>query len=412
MAIEVPGWRDVIILRDELTLPAPEQRAIRRERAERIRASPTPEVARNVGSVLTFLDNINDLIIAATIVGVSVLRLVPRTHPLIRGAFTAAKALDAARIISPLGIVGRGSKRRFEESRYFDLDDHLLFADVDNPFTRANSAIGQALVLGQALETIAGVGLSLGPIVGVLNDLFFSTPFGVPFEWAYEAISPLTDAALDVIRASPLAWLGGQVYSPADHARMALATQLAWEIAGPYLARSPAPRSLDALATRPVALRRSREPATLDQLHQLGESTTTRPRWPLAGSPATLSIHAAADELLARTRTSLREFYNAEGTTDHGQLALGALVNTLRITAETLSPTGRGLRSGLSPRARLFAALIEAPPAPPAQLTPALVVATLDNLAPAPLASGRAIPPATWQLDALARARAARPRPD
>jgi hypothetical protein len=412
LPIEIPGWRDVIILEDERTLPPDVQRALRRARAERIRASPTPEVARNVGSVLTFLDNINDLILAATILGVSVLRIIPRAHPLVRGAFTVAKALDAARVVSPLGWIGRASKRSFEESRYFDPDDHIMFADVDNPFGHANRAVGQALVLGQALETIAGVGLTLGPIVGVLNDLLYSTPLGVPFEYGYGLLSPITDIALDVIRASPLAWLGGQVYAPADHARMALATALAWQIAAPWLAASPAPRSLDTLAQRPVTLRRSREPATLDELHRLGESTTSPPRWPLAGSPANLSRQSAEGELQPRIHASLREFYDAHGATDYGQLAMGALVTTLRYTAEALTPGGRGLRSGLSPRARIFAALIEAPPAPPAELTPALVVATLDNLAGSVQASGRAIPPATWQHDALRRARATRPRSD
>lgn len=392
MPIEIPEWQDIIRLEDPRSLPADEQLRRRREIAQRIRASPTPEVARNVGSFLTFLDDIEDLISASILVGVSWLGLISRANPLVRGALTIGRAFDAARIISPLGLGGRNAKSYFERHRLQDPFDALEYVDRDAGIAELSRRFGPLLELGQAMETVFGVGLVLGPVVGSLNDLVFSTPLGVPLEWLYERIEPLTSTALNVLRASPLGWLIGQTFTPEEHVKMALGVALAWQIAGPWVSASPVDRTLGTLAERAVALPRPRHPATISVLADLAVPPTTTPAWPVPGEPTSLRPIDAAQHLLARSRATQAEIYRSWGNTSLGNLFFGTERLILRSAILSTSGGRPVLREGLSPQARLFAALLDSPPLPPDQLTPDVLEAILTRGGAVQEATGRLIP--------------------
>jgi hypothetical protein len=98
--IVVPQWYDVIQLGDEKSLSTEARKRLYREKILQIKSSPTPEIARNVGTIMTALDDIGDFMTTA---GVG-LRLIGRATKVgtfaARGTFTIKQLVDAANEIS------------------------------------------------------------------------------------------------------------------------------------------------------------------------------------------------------------------------------------------------------------------------------------------------------------------------
>lgn len=390
--IELPGWEDVIRITPEPSLPLDVQIQLRYERLNRILDSPVPEHAQNVGRFLTFTDNVNDLLNTVAIVGSRWLPLLPRTHPLIAGALTAARLLDMARVLSPFGFVGRAPKSFFETSRHNDPYDNTIHADADSLFGTVSSRALEVLVVGQALETLTGIGLSLGPIVGVINDLLYASPLGPVLEDIASLIDPLTEAALDVLNDSPLAWLGGQTFTRQEHLTWAIGTATAWNIVHDFLTRTG--RHIDwrqtlSVPRRPRATTKEKTRAALAARAIPAYAPT---RWPIPGQPTQADPASLARALTPIARATIAEIYAEPWPPLEHELLFAALRTSTRRAAETLTPSPRAYREGLSPRARLLASLIES-------RSPATAAAPPDKLAALLLAApdlqeatGRAIP--------------------
>lgn len=92
--IWVPPWNDIIHLVDEKTLTQEEQLTKIRSRIVKMKQSPTPEIVKNIGTILTAVDDVQDF---CTAVGVGA-RLLEKTlklpHILSKGSFTAGAMLN------------------------------------------------------------------------------------------------------------------------------------------------------------------------------------------------------------------------------------------------------------------------------------------------------------------------------
>ena len=148
--------------------------------------SPTPALVKNFGVIMTALDDVQDF---ATTVGV-VSRLLGRVFKpfdlLAIGSFTVGEFLNRLNILNRL-TGGEISKlcRMLREMRNSSHKSRIK-SDVDKRMKRLFPSKGEALEILQTTDQLFGVGISLGPIVGLVQDLFFGAFKGSPIrfkEW-------------------------------------------------------------------------------------------------------------------------------------------------------------------------------------------------------------------------------------
>jgi hypothetical protein len=123
--IYVPQWYDVIHFYDEKQLPEEQRKQIYRQRAIQLSKSPSPKIAKNIGTVLTTLDDLGDFL---TTQG-ALLRLIGRKTVVAeyaaKGTFALKELADVAnsisrapfRLLSPAEIkelIARFRKKRIE----------------------------------------------------------------------------------------------------------------------------------------------------------------------------------------------------------------------------------------------------------------------------------------------------------
>jgi len=152
----------------------------RKDRYLAMLGSPTPKIFRNAGSILTALDDCQDALSTICALG----RIAIAAAPRVLGKLMSGPVgwlMTAVDIMNLVMAIGRTPQTLMAGKRQKD------GATRDNPFTK-KAAVARAKKLRRALPTkgdvietlqttdsIFGVGLCLGPIVGLAQDIFFGT---------------------------------------------------------------------------------------------------------------------------------------------------------------------------------------------------------------------------------------------
>lgn len=92
--IWVPPWNDIIHLVDEKTLPEAERLARVRSRIIRMKQSPTPEVAKNICTILTAIDDVQDFCTTTGVAARLLSKVAKPAHILAKGSFTTGAMLN------------------------------------------------------------------------------------------------------------------------------------------------------------------------------------------------------------------------------------------------------------------------------------------------------------------------------
>lgn len=138
-------------------------------------ASPTPEIISNSGALMLAIDNAQDALFTIAAMGWAAMRFSPpplaAAIALPTGAvLTASTALDVIQTIGTKKLPGKEAKRTWQKKTGIDpwsKKGRIKYAEhLVKTFPKRAIAI-QAL---QATESVFGVGLSLGPIVGLFID--------------------------------------------------------------------------------------------------------------------------------------------------------------------------------------------------------------------------------------------------
>lgn len=138
--------------------------------------SPTPEVVSNVGAFMTSIDNAQDCLFTIGALGVLATRFSPPQAAAIiaipTGAvLTAANALNIIQSLGRKGLPGIEAKRAWQKKTGIDpwsKKGRIKFAEHLVKTFPTKAALIQAL---QTTQEIWGVGLSLGPIIGLFTDI-------------------------------------------------------------------------------------------------------------------------------------------------------------------------------------------------------------------------------------------------
>lgn len=148
----------------------------RKEKFLSMLASPAPEVINNAGAFMTAIDNAQDCLFSIAAAGYITMRFSPppisAAIALPTGAIlTAANALDVIQSIGRKGLPGKEAKRTWQKKTGIDpwsKKGRIKYAEHLIKTFPKKAIATQAL---QTTQEIFGVGLSLGPLVGLFIDV-------------------------------------------------------------------------------------------------------------------------------------------------------------------------------------------------------------------------------------------------
>lgn len=258
--VQIPAWQDIFIFDNERVFDSRSRAQARRDMAEALARSPTPANLREVGEILTTLDDIQDE--AATLATVLMIaeKAAGRAIPGVGQIATVADALNVigalARPATGSGLPGKRGKRAAVDKAKATGNGYQQRLEDLRRTGKLGVGVGDLLQGLQATESLFGVGVQLGPIMGFLGDAFWGLVRGAEFRARGPIWDPLgfTEAGRQACYRSPtLDMIHPRAYYVLANEALAL-----WSNAGrvlPWIDRLPEP----ALASVLVGLRLSEQ---------------------------------------------------------------------------------------------------------------------------------------------------------
>lgn len=174
--LNVPEWNEVIHIIPERWYTKDEQQRRRRRRFARIANSNVPEFVENVGTIMTFIDDMEDYLTTMAVIGrVIAPKLAPRLVPYVGWVLLGADILDLLqvwRFVMPSGAFGKGDHKNLTELNPFGTKAKFRRS---KRLLRKVPVVGEWLEILQTTDNIFGIGISLGPIVGLIEETVFDT---------------------------------------------------------------------------------------------------------------------------------------------------------------------------------------------------------------------------------------------
>jgi hypothetical protein len=203
--VTLPGLDDTFHLIPETARPEAERRQRAAGRAERIRASPTPEIVRGVQDVLTRIDDVQDGLVTLALVTRFAVSRNPAFAPVAKVLAAGADVLNIGRFAQTAGLFGgthKGSLYRALAASPRTYSSRLRSTIRTG---RVNPTWGEALQVLQTTDQLFGVGLSLGAVMGAATDLAFLGLRGGNLTIPTESLLEAATLAPSFLAASP--WL-------------------------------------------------------------------------------------------------------------------------------------------------------------------------------------------------------------
>ena len=242
----VPAWRqqklDLITARRYDDINGIMQN--KRDKYNRMLASPAPTWLTNAGSVMTFFDDINDMAGTAAVLCRIAARLAPRILSkfflgpagwllLIADLFGLMMALTRLPIAC---IIGKRHFNSVSEMNPFSKKARGVRA---GKLRRVLPGKGELIEMAQASDQLFGIGLCLGPIVGFAQDIVTGvvrTVQGQEVSWHSKPPSPSTPErhALRTLRFAQTIGLAHDIMTEDEHWLSMIALNGATQILKPY----------------------------------------------------------------------------------------------------------------------------------------------------------------------------------
>lgn len=146
--------------------------------ARRIYESPTPEIVREIGEIMTMIDNVQDGLVTlnyiARIAGFILKRLSKRVFikfiPIVGWISLAKDVLDIINLLGWLLGPRAMGKRALKTAVEFDPKMRGKRLLASNKISSLFPSFREAIQIAQTTEYLFGYGISLGPIVGFFED--------------------------------------------------------------------------------------------------------------------------------------------------------------------------------------------------------------------------------------------------
>lgn len=146
----------------------------RKYRFLRALAAPTPGWLRNVNSISTFLDNSEDALITAAVLGRLVVKFAPkiwfRMVPGVGWVLVGADIINLFNITSQISFAAMGQKRFIENVTEKNPFHAKAWARRSRKLYKVWPGFGEILEIAQTTDQMFGVGLCLGAIMGLFQQ--------------------------------------------------------------------------------------------------------------------------------------------------------------------------------------------------------------------------------------------------
>lgn len=299
--ITLPGVQDVFVV------PPLESNQLKLERIARMRStnSPIPEPLRWIPQVINWLDDAQDTLITALILGLPLLRRLPSKFiPYLGWALLANDALNLFNMFLSAPLAPRIRKAEFIHTTQRALGGRLARIRAAETFILPGRVkfLPFLLTAGQVLYSYTGWGLRLGTIMGTISDSFWGIIRLLQGNHLRIIGPPPSDPFHKAARFLSQSYIHGMVTDAIleqDKKLIALATNAAWSILGAPNAPFPDDARLEEMGNLPVP---RFEPWTQSSRQALEESnivTGEEMLLPLPGLPGRITYGGAVQASLA-----------------------------------------------------------------------------------------------------------------
>lgn len=207
--VQVPNWQDIFQFNNNSVFNerSKQQRAV--DFAEQLERSPTPASLNEVAKLLTVLDDIQDEAATLALVLMLAEKLAGRRIPGVGQVAFAADALSIiyglSNVVTGSGLPGRASKRRAHEKGKQTRNGYRGVLDRFRQTGSLKIGVGDILQGLQATDSMFGVGIQIGGVMGFLQDAFWGGVRGAEFRAAGPIWDPLgfTEAGRSACYRSP-----------------------------------------------------------------------------------------------------------------------------------------------------------------------------------------------------------------
>lgn len=209
----------------------------------RMMDSPNPTWLSNIGTSMTFLDDVNDACGTLSVIARIGAHLLPKAvgRVLLGPAGWLLLAADIAQIAmtvmrSPLTrVMKKSSLSKATATNPFCKEARVARS---NRLKKIKPSKGEVIEALQVTNNVFGVGLSLGPIVGAVEEAF-TGPFRVlegkqvRVKWPYPKLSEYEFRAMEGLEACQMLNTGGQELSDEDHIKSYIVANMASQVLYP-----------------------------------------------------------------------------------------------------------------------------------------------------------------------------------
>lgn len=209
----------------------------------RMMSSPNPRWLDNIGSTMTFLDDINDSAGTLSVVARTAARLLPKAV----GRYfmgPAGWALTLADVVNVAMTIARSPLDRITRKSYladgYNMNPFSKEAKVSRSrrLKRLKPSKGEVIELLQTTNNMFGIGLSLGPLVGAFLEAF-TGPYRVlqgkkvTVKWPIPDFSYFERVAMTSITVADALAFGDDELSEEDHTKIYLVAEMATHVLYP-----------------------------------------------------------------------------------------------------------------------------------------------------------------------------------
>ena len=356
-----------------------------------LQKSPTPEIAKNLGVIMTAIDDVQDFTTTVGVISRMLGRVFKPAELLAIGAFTVGEFLNRLTMMNKLkgsekAVVCRMVKEMKKSSR-----GSTIKTDVDARMKRLFPSKGEILEVLQTTDQLFGIGISLGPLVGLAEDALFGAFRGVPIRWkeweisarerevlsniwervqhpelgfeaAFKDIAKWAESATNVI-------IGGESLEWNEFAT-GVVTSIYTSVKARCTGVKDAAISIwETLTGQKATAPKKTTTETKLLLQSLGIDPYGQDSWPVPGLGSTATIEEIMDAYSAQGMKVLDYWRNKLGVSDEG-LFLDACVREIGLHASTMFCAEHGvITEGLDPSLLIYIHAVENGLNPPPETT-------------------------------------------
>lgn len=310
-SVNIPGFSDIIHLGldqpptekelSQYSSKAPGELSVRRweaikrikqkkkESFQRMMASPSPTWLSNIGSAMTFLDDVNDTLGTISMIARITAHMLPKSlGKILTGpagwALLAADIANIGMTLSRLPVRAVALKTKMHKGLGMNPFSKKAKLSRAAKMRTIRPSKGELIEALQTTDNIFGVGLCLGPIVGLVQDVItgiyrVATGKQVSVTAPWAGLATHEQVGMNVFKAVQQLWTGGQELSDEDHARCILAANEATQVAWPIIQQWHPVDNISNINNIELRAPSPTDPTTLELFAEEGIDPRTRTGW-------------------------------------------------------------------------------------------------------------------------------------